>query len=76
MKYIHDDINNANRGIEEGASSKRKNQNRIDGSWLKKQVENQFEDQLGGMTVNDLCSSIFDMLASSKSDEALQNDVS
>ena len=40
-------------------------------------MEKQFSaGQFGGMSVNDICSTIFDILTSSKQDDALQNDVS
>lgn len=51
---------------------------RFDTDWLKQEVSKYFEDvDLGlGMTVEDICSTVFDFLTSPKSDEELQNDVS
>ena len=44
--------------------------------WLKREVEKSFSSANMGMSVMDMCSTIFDLLCSPKSDSALQNDVS
>ena len=56
---------------EAGASS-----GSIDAGWLKKEVEKTFSPTTMGMSIMDMCSTIFDLLCSPKSDSALQNDVS
>jgi hypothetical protein len=49
----------------------------VDGGWLKREVTKHYgNSESSGMSINDMCSSIFDLLASSKSDDALQTDVS
>ena len=47
----------------------------VDSNWLRKQVEKNFDEKESGMPINDLCSTIFDFLSSSKTDSELQNDV-
>lgn len=50
----------------------------FDSSWLQREVTKYFpgEDTYLGMSKEDLCSTIFDVLTASNSDEQLQNDVS
>ena len=50
----------------------------IDAAWLKHQVDAQFSSDPAalGMSVMDMCTTVFDLLCSSKPDSALQNDVS
>ena len=48
---------------------------RMDGSWLRKEVERHCDQSSSGMSVTDMASTIFDILTSSKTDEQLQNDV-
>jgi hypothetical protein len=50
---------------------------KINGNWLRKKVEQAYGgNETGiGMTIADVCSHIFDVLSSSKSDEELQNEV-
>ena len=47
----------------------------LDGSWLRTEVERNMDVSQSGMSVVDMCSTIFDILTSSKTDEQLQNDV-
>ena len=65
--------------ITEGAEGGRAadSSTKYNSAWLRREVERQFtSQQLAGMSVNDLCSAVFDILSSSKQDDALQNDVS
>lgn len=50
----------------------------FDSSWLQREVTQYFpgEETYLGMSKEDLCSTIFDVLTASNSDEQLQNDVS
>lgn len=50
----------------------------FDSSWLQREVTQYFpgEETYLGMSKEDLCSTIFDVLTASNSDEKLQNDVS
>ena len=46
----------------------------VDGAWLRRQVEAHMVSSESGIATGDLCSTIFDILTSSKSDEELQNE--
>ena len=47
----------------------------ISGSWLRDQCEMYFANSSSGVSVLDLCSAIFDILASDKDNAAIQNDL-
>ena len=47
----------------------------INGSWLRNQCEMYFANSSSGVSVLDLCSAIFDILASDKDNAAIQNDL-
>ena len=67
MKYV-------SQATESGSGKKG---NKVGGHWLRSKVEESFggpETGLG-MSITDVCSHIFDVLSSAKSDEALQNEV-
>ena len=51
---------------------------KVNASWLKHQVEVYFgdEDKVPGMSIGEVCATIFDMLSSNHSDTELQNEVS
>jgi len=51
---------------------------KVNASWLKHQVEVYFgdEDKVPGMSIGEVCATIFDMLSSNRSDTELQNEVS
>lgn len=60
------------------AASSKTPEEKVGGKWLRLKVEESFggtETGLG-LSVTDLCSQIFDVLSSSKSDDELQNEVS
>ena len=48
---------------------------KISASWLRQQVEKHFGPSPAGMSIVDMCNSIFDTLSSSKSDDELQEGV-
>ena len=47
----------------------------INGSWLRDQCELYFADSSSGLSVLDLCSAVFDILASDRDNAALQNEL-
>ena len=47
----------------------------INGSWLRDQCEVYFADSSSGLSVLDLCSAVFDILASDRDNAALQNEL-
>lgn len=47
----------------------------INGSWLRDQCEVYFADSSSGLSVLDLCSAVFDILASDRDNTALQNEL-
>ena len=51
---------------------------KVNAGWLKHQVEVYFgdEDKVPGMSIGEVCATIFDMLSSNRSDTELQNEVS
>lgn len=51
------------------------NEDDITGSWLRDQCELYFADSSSGLSVLDLCSAIFDILASDRDNAALQNEL-
>lgn len=51
------------------------NKDDINGSWLRDQCELYFADSSSGVSVLDLCSALFDILASDKDNAALQNEL-
>ena len=61
------------------AKSKPKKSDRLDAAWLQREVAKYFNDASStalGLSLEDLTSTVFDVLTSPKSDTELQNDVS
>jgi hypothetical protein len=50
--------------------------NRFDEAWLQREMSKYYNEADIGLTIEDLCSTVFDVLTSTKSDTELQNDVS
>ena len=69
MRYTGDRASNAKSSVTLKAN--------VDVGWLKHQVELYFgdEDKVPGMSVGDVCATIFDVLSSNRSDTELQNEV-
>ena len=62
---------------EKAGKSKIKRTKSVDTGWLKNEVEKYFgKNEALGLSILDMCSTLFDTLSSSKSDSELQNDVS
>ena len=63
-------------GSGSGGGGGRKGGGGLDPGWLRKQVERYYGEEGGlGMSVPDLCSTIFDLLSTSRPDTELQNEV-
>ena len=69
MRYTGDRATNAKSSVSGKAN--------VSVGWLKHQVELYFgdEDKVPGMSVSDVCATIFDVLSSNRSDTELQNEV-
>lgn len=61
--------------IRDKPSDSANNKDEINGSWLRDQCELYFADSSGGLSVLDLCSALFDILASERDNAALQNEL-
>lgn len=48
----------------------------FDAAWLETEMSKYYSEAAIGLSIEDLCSTVFDVLTSSKTDTELQNDVS